>query len=105
MSSPICPGVISYYILLLFNETSKFASKMPIYFVSSLDIDECASDPCENGANCTDDVNSYNCSCEQGYTGTFCEIGRIGDILAEQYRCMLFILQIKTSQTYVERVV
>ena len=44
-------------------------------FVLSPDIDECASDPCENGANCTNDVNAYNCSCVDGYTGIFCEIG------------------------------
>ena len=30
------------------------------------EIDECASNPCFNGGNCTDLVNSYNCSCEPG---------------------------------------
>ena len=37
------------------------------------DIDECSSDPCENGATCQDEVNQYSCLCAGGYTGTHCE--------------------------------
>ena len=40
-----------------------------------VDIDECASSPCENGATCTDAVDSYTCHCVAGYTGTHCETG------------------------------
>ena len=39
------------------------------------DIDECSSNPCMNGATCTDAVNSYTCGCVAGYTGTHCETG------------------------------
>ena len=39
------------------------------------DTDECASDPCENGATCNDMVNMYTCTCAPGYTSTHCEIG------------------------------
>ena len=35
--------------------------------------DECASDPCENGATCVDGVKEYSCTCAAGYTGTNCE--------------------------------
>ena len=38
-----------------------------------LDISECDSDPCENGGNCTDDVNGYTCSCANGWTGSECQ--------------------------------
>jgi len=43
--------------------------------VNVLEIDECASSPCENGASCTDADNSYTCLCVTGYTGTHCETG------------------------------
>ena len=40
-----------------------------------VDIDECASDPCQNDATCVDSVNAYSCNCKDGYTGTLCQIG------------------------------
>ena len=39
------------------------------------DINECASDPCQNDGTCTDQVNAYICTCDLGYTGVHCEIG------------------------------
>ena len=42
---------------------------------SVADIDECSSNPCLNGATCTDAVNQYTCGCVAGYTGTHCETG------------------------------
>jgi hypothetical protein len=38
-----------------------------------IDIDECASNPCQNGGTCVDGVNSYTCQCQPGYEGTNCE--------------------------------
>ena len=37
------------------------------------DEDDCASDPCENGGTCVDEVNSYSCTCDPGFTGQSCE--------------------------------
>ena len=33
------------------------------------EIDECASDPCANGATCMDSLDMYECTCGDGYTG------------------------------------
>lgn len=43
--------------------------------VLSADINECSSDPCQNGATCNDHVNKYSCSCVPGYTGIDCQTG------------------------------
>ncbi|NWI93638.1 CRUM1 protein, partial [Pitta sordida] len=37
------------------------------------EIDECASEPCQNGAQCNDHVGFYSCSCAPGYEGSQCE--------------------------------
>lgn len=38
------------------------------------EIDECASQPCQNGAICHDKIASYQCECPNGYTGLFCQV-------------------------------
>ena len=40
-----------------------------------IDIDECASNPCQNGGSCVDGINLYTCNCNAGYAGYNCEIG------------------------------
>ncbi|KAL4232596.1 hypothetical protein ACF0H5_007286 [Mactra antiquata] len=37
------------------------------------EIDECATNPCQNGATCTDALGSYSCACVPGYEGGDCE--------------------------------
>ena len=37
------------------------------------DVDECGSSPCQNGGNCTDEINQFTCQCDAEWTGTFCE--------------------------------
>ena len=37
------------------------------------DTKECVSDPCKNGANCTELHLNYTCTCVKGYTGRNCE--------------------------------
>ncbi len=34
-----------------------------------VDINECLSNPCVNGATCVDNVADYTCSCNAGFTG------------------------------------
>jgi len=38
-----------------------------------IDVDECSSDPCQNGGVCLDHIGSYQCACSYGFTGTHCE--------------------------------
>ncbi|XP_028828786.1 protein crumbs homolog 2a isoform X2 [Denticeps clupeoides] len=40
----------------------------------SVNIDECGSGPCQNGATCKDLVNAYVCVCPAGFTGESCEV-------------------------------
>ena len=46
-----------------------------IFYKIILDTDECSSSPCENGGSCIDQVNSYTCSCPDGYAGRQCGMG------------------------------
>jgi hypothetical protein len=36
-------------------------------------LDECASNPCQNGGTCVDGIASYTCTCPAGWTGTNCQ--------------------------------
>ena len=42
------------------------------FSIYALDIDDCAPNPCKNGATCTDGVDSYSCTCVAGFNGTNC---------------------------------
>ena len=61
---------------------------MSYYFIA--DINECNSCPCENGATCNDEVNSYNCTCVEGYNGTTCQTG-IFNITMMYFPCLFDI--------------
>ena len=37
------------------------------------DIDECASNPCQNTGTCVNGVNRFWCVCDDGYTGLECQ--------------------------------
>ncbi|KAM4615128.1 protein crumbs homolog 2a [Polymixia lowei] len=40
----------------------------------SVNIDECESEPCQNGGTCEDQINGYICTCSAGFTGDTCEV-------------------------------
>lgn len=41
------------------------------------EINECDSDPCLNEATCNDSIADVICTCMSGYTGKFCESGKL----------------------------
>ncbi|XP_078667161.1 uncharacterized protein LOC144908998 isoform X2 [Branchiostoma floridae x Branchiostoma belcheri] len=43
-------------------------------FCARVEVNECRSAPCQNGAVCQDGGNSFTCQCVPGYAGTLCEI-------------------------------
>ena len=47
-----------------------------MYILSLTDVNECSSNPCQNGATCSDSVDFYNCTCLPGYEGVNCETGK-----------------------------
>ena len=42
-------------------------------FSQLTDIDDCSSNPCQNGGTCIDGVNMYTCNCGVGYNGDHCD--------------------------------
>ena len=39
-----------------------------------IDVDECASEPCQReGSTCADALDSYTCTCAEGFSGDNCE--------------------------------
>ena len=40
-----------------------------------VDIDECAPEPCANGATCNNLLARYTCNCAPGWQGYDCDIG------------------------------
>ncbi|KAA8592125.1 hypothetical protein FQN60_017580 [Etheostoma spectabile] len=40
------------------------------------DIPECASNPCQHGATCLEEINQYKCLCWPGYEGENCQLDR-----------------------------
>lgn len=46
-----------------------------INYIVSPDGDQCLSEPCKNGAMCSDSVGGYDCICKSGFSGVHCETG------------------------------
>lgn len=47
------------------------------FFFCISDINECASDPCQHGGDCSNLIDAFLCHCPLGYTGINCQIGTV----------------------------
>ena len=59
-------------IVILITTLSSESYAQPISF-TIVDIDECESNPCKNGAQCVDKIRSVACICPHGFLGKHCE--------------------------------
>ena len=53
--------------------------------MSVVDVDECASHPCQHQGTCVDGINDFTCSCHPGFTGVLCLIGELIITLFRSY--------------------
>ncbi|XP_064595157.1 mucin-like protein isoform X2 [Liolophura sinensis] len=63
-------------VIMSSSETITSSPAMPEIATSSASptlVSGCASGPCQNGGNCTDEGESFNCSCPSTWTGLSCE--------------------------------
>lgn len=63
----ICEGKTIHFG---YKKVNKCITRILLY----AEVNECASNPCQNGGSCSDFVGRYSCSCVQGYSGYSCEI-------------------------------
>jgi len=62
---------VPVYALCLCSSVRVMYTYVPVY------VDDCASDPCQNGGNCTDYIDLYTCTCLDGYEGYDCQAGKL----------------------------
>ena len=49
-----------------------------VCFFSNTEVDNCLQDgTCKNGGTCVSDEMSFSCLCRAGWTGVYCEKGKI----------------------------
>ena len=68
------------------------------------DIDECESAPCVFGT-CTDQENGYTCTCEDGFTGTDCDIGMYFIYFILQNNFTIRLAVVKIVDLFIKRIV
>ena len=71
-----------------------------------VNIDECESTPCMNGAACQDGLSAYECECLPGYSGDDCDVN-INECLLNNADCMhggSCIDKVKTNQSIIQSI-
>lgn len=68
-----------FYSILLEKTRSRFSNAL----LTFLDINECDTNPCENGGQCTNSEGSFTCSCAGGWRGPACNKGKFSEYINE----------------------
>ncbi|XP_072548989.1 protein Z, vitamin K-dependent plasma glycoprotein a [Salminus brasiliensis] len=61
-----------------------------IFWSVYIDGDQCANQPCKNGAMCSDSVGGYDCICKSGFSGVHCETDQTVCVLDKNKGCSHF---------------
>ncbi|XP_006851610.1 PREDICTED: coagulation factor VII [Chrysochloris asiatica] len=62
-------------------EIFKSTERTKQFWVTYNDGNQCASDPCQNGGSCEDQLQSYICFCPQGFEGRNCETNKNSQLI------------------------
>ena len=74
----------------------------PFLFVNPLDINECGSNPCQNGGTCSNGngTNKFVCGCVVGWTGARCETSKHVWYICYMHICVRFTISVYTYASY-----
>ncbi|KAB5565383.1 hypothetical protein PHYPO_G00240710 [Pangasianodon hypophthalmus] len=61
-----------------------------IFWSVYIDGDQCANQPCKNGAMCSDSVGGYDCICKSGFSGVHCETDQTVCVVDKNKGCSQF---------------
>ncbi|XP_016398711.1 protein Z, vitamin K-dependent plasma glycoprotein a [Sinocyclocheilus rhinocerous] len=61
-----------------------------IFWSVYIDGDQCAEQPCKNGAMCSDSVGGFDCICKSGFSGIHCETDQTVCVIDKSKGCSQF---------------
>lgn len=66
------PFIHYYHVITIFSQHFFFTLPLGAGNLCQMNVNECASSPCQNKGTCVDGVASFTCLCELPYSGPTC---------------------------------